>query len=237
MRAFITGITGFAGFHLAEHLLACGDEVLGCSTTGVWPTAVPRELTLSAEAIAWDISRDDGLSDAARRRIASFAPTSLYHLAAVSVPDLCGEGEPTPAAREVNVAGTRRVFELARSLSPPPRVLYVSSSHVYAPVAFEHNLVSEDAPLGPRRGYGITKLAAEQLACQAADEGLDVLIARAFQHAGPRQGPRMMLSEWISQLAADDDSPVRVRTLDAYPAQRRRFGAGAQPARPTPDNR
>jgi GDP-4-dehydro-6-deoxy-D-mannose reductase len=83
-------------------------------------------------------------------------------------------------------------------------------------VAFEHNLVSEDAPLGPRRGYGITKLAAEQLACQAADEGLDVLIARAFQHAGPRQGPRMMLSEWISQLAADDDSPVRVRTLDAY---------------------
>ena len=31
MKSFITGVTGFAGSYLAEHLLAAGDEVWGCS--------------------------------------------------------------------------------------------------------------------------------------------------------------------------------------------------------------
>ena len=37
MKALVTGITGFVGGFLAEHLLAAGDEVLGCSTGGGWP--------------------------------------------------------------------------------------------------------------------------------------------------------------------------------------------------------
>lgn len=216
MRAFITGITGFAGSHLAEHLLACGDQVLGCSTKGRWPAEAPPAIVQQADVIAWDVGCDEGLSAAAREQIERFAPNRIYHLAAISVPDLCGENDPTPEAKEVNIEGTRRVLEVARSLTTSPRVLCVSSSHVYAPVTFERYLVSEDSAIGPRRGYGITKMAAEEQARGAIERGLDVVIARAFQHTGPRQGPRMMLPEWISQFTKAGNAPIRVRTLDAY---------------------
>ena len=38
MRAMVTGISGFVGGHLAEHLAAEGDLVVGISASGRWPT-------------------------------------------------------------------------------------------------------------------------------------------------------------------------------------------------------
>ena len=37
MRSLVTGISGFVGGHLAEHLLESGDLVVGLSNTGLWP--------------------------------------------------------------------------------------------------------------------------------------------------------------------------------------------------------
>ena len=62
-------------------------------------------------------------------------------------------------------------------------------------------MVTEEAPLGPRGAYGKTKLEAERVCQQAAGGGLDVVIVRAFQHAGPRQLPKFMLPEWAQQFA------------------------------------
>jgi GDP-4-dehydro-6-deoxy-D-mannose reductase len=116
----------------------------------------------------------------------------------------------------VNVDGTRAVIELAMSLSPPPRVLVISSAHVYAPVSRVQPVVSEDAPLGPTGAYGKTKLQAEEVCRQAAQAGADVIVARAFQHAGPRQLPMFMLPEWAEQFAAADAGPIQVVTLDSF---------------------
>ena len=40
MRALVTGISGFVGGHLAEHLLASGDVVVGLSNSGRWPESL-----------------------------------------------------------------------------------------------------------------------------------------------------------------------------------------------------
>ena len=37
MRALVTGISGFVGGHLTEHLVAEGDIVVGLSASGRWP--------------------------------------------------------------------------------------------------------------------------------------------------------------------------------------------------------
>ncbi|HVW36681.1 MAG TPA: NAD(P)-dependent oxidoreductase [Pirellulales bacterium] len=222
MKALITGVTGFAGGFLAEHLLEMGDEVLGCSTGGGWPPENPerRSPALSVrkriEVLHWDLGAASGLDPHARDRIAEFAPTCIYHLAAISVPGFCGADEPTAKALAVNVEGTSRVLELAASLSPRPRVLFTSTSHVYAP-SKPGSRFNEAVPLGPRRGYGKTKLAAEQRVAAACREGrLDCVIARAFQHTGPRQEPEMMLPEWCQQLVLGDSGPVRVRSLNTW---------------------
>jgi GDP-4-dehydro-6-deoxy-D-mannose reductase len=222
MKAFVTGITGFVGGFLAEHLLAAGDRVLGCSTSGGWPREQARQRSPAAsvreriEVVRWDLGAASGLDERVRVQIAEFAPTCIYHLAAISVPGYCGADEPTAKALAVNVEGASRVLELAASLSPRPRVLFTSTSHVYAP-ASPGARVNETAPLGPQRGYGKTKLAAEGRVAAACREGrLDCVVARAFQHTGPRQEPEMMLPEWCQQLVSGDSGPVRVRSLNTW---------------------
>ena len=177
----------------------------------------PAAVTDRVELVAFDISRDDGLAAAARRAIERFRPTCVYHLAALSVPQDCGSTEPSPAAIAVNVEGTRRVLELAAGLPSRPRLLFVSSSHVYAPVPAAAPCVAETAPLGPDRGYGRSKLAAEEIVGRAAAAGdCDAVIVRAFQHAGPRMDARLMLSQWSRQFLAGDSRPVEVYTRDAH---------------------
>jgi len=215
-RALITGVPGFVGTHLAEHLLERGDSVLGCSPDGSWEARSPAELRDRLELVAWDLGSSDGLSAEGRRTIERFAPDWIFHLAALSVPRDCGSDEPTPAAIAVNVEGTRRVLELAGSLGGEVRVLFTSSSYVYGPVDRRSPRVDETARLAPRRGYGRTKLAAEEEVRRAVErQGGDALIARAFQHTGPRQGPQMMLPEWAEQFARGGPDPVKVHTLDA----------------------
>jgi len=215
-RALITGVSGFVGGFLAEHLLDCGDEVLGATPDGRWLPTSPPELAGRVELVAWDVGRDDAPDDASRRRIAEFAPTHLYHLAAISVPAACGDQEPLPHAVAVNVDGTRRVAELAVSLPSRPRVLLASSSHVYAPVDPERPWVAESAPLEPRSAYGRTKLAAEHALRRAIETfGIDAVIDRSFSHAGPRQDGRLLLAQWARQVAEGRDV-IEVRSLDAW---------------------
>jgi GDP-4-dehydro-6-deoxy-D-mannose reductase len=78
----------------------------------------------------------------------------------------------------------------------------------------------ENSPLVPGSPYGISKLAQDQLALNAStDDGLDVVVARPFNHTGPRQDPNFALPGFARQLALIEAglSPpeIRVGNLDA----------------------
>jgi GDP-4-dehydro-6-deoxy-D-mannose reductase len=214
LRAFITGITGFAGTHLAEHLLAGGDSVAGCSRSGRWQAERLPDTPEAIELLAWDIAAD--IPGAVRSRVAAIQPDCVFHLAAVSVPRECGQHDPTGRAWAVNVQGTRRVLDLAASLPNTPRVILVSSSHVYATPPVEDLVVDEDAPCEPVGAYGRTKLAAEgELLRAVAVNSIDGIVARTFLHAGPRQDPRLMLSHWCRQMVDDHVETISVLNLDS----------------------
>jgi len=215
VKAFITGITGFAGSHLAEHLLRCGDEVVGCSRDGRWKGQIPATLVRDIPLFAWDVTRN--IPDSAKRQLIALKPDCVYHLAAMSVPKQCGADEPTEAAWNANVLGTLSLVGLVASLPKRPRVLLASSCHVYAPVNQQDPFVNEEAPLGPVGAYGKSKLAAEQELLGAVRDGkVDGVIARPFKHAGPRQNPRLMLPEWCIQMADGGGQPVRVLNMDSH---------------------
>jgi nucleoside-diphosphate-sugar epimerase len=214
VRALITGITGFAGQHLAEHLVDCGDEVVGSTYLDPWSRDVADAVRRNVPLLEWNLTQP--MPSAARVRVERLAIDWIFHLAAISVPGDCGGVEPSPLATAVNVDGTRAVLAAAHTLSPRPRVLVISSSHVYAPVSADHPRVAEDAPLGPTGAYGITKLRCEQICREAVSCGLDVIVARAFQHAGPRQLARFMLPQWVEQFVRPGHDPIHVVTLDSY---------------------
>ncbi len=216
MRAVITGITGFLGTHLAEHLHKCGDEVLGvCRNQG---KATGNRAALFANSMCdWDLSghaTSGSIPEPTQQIIAEFQPDVIFHFAALSNPKDCGHVTPNALAMQVNVDGVRTIADFAAGLRVPPRLVFASTGHVYArPMcgAFVH----EESLLEPSRGYGMTKLAAERvLRSAAAEHKLDVVIARSFQHAGPGQEPRLMLAEWASQVAANRPAPIRVFNRD-----------------------
>ncbi|MCA9163310.1 MAG: NAD-dependent epimerase/dehydratase family protein [Planctomycetales bacterium] len=213
-RAFVTGITGFAGAYLAERLLGDGVEVLGCSQHGVWPSFASDDVSRRVPVVRWDVT--EAAPHELIERLRAFAPDWFVHLAALSIPADCGREQPTAEAMAVNVEGTRRVCELAASLAAPPRFLMVSTCYVYRPVSQQCAAVDESWPLGPTNGYGITKLEGEAIVRHVADRAaMPWIVARAFQHSGPGQPPRLLLPEWARQFALGTN-PVEVRSLNSY---------------------
>lgn len=215
MRAFITGITGFAGGFLAEHLLSCGDEVLGCSRRGEWPAWAGEDLR-RIDVLTWDVG-ETAAGDSVQRVLGDFSPDCIYHLAALSVPSDCGTMEPTERAIEVNVRGTERVLDLAAMLPRQPRLVFISTSHVYGKATRRDQRFDETSSADPQRAYGKTKLMAEAAVRRAvAEHAVEAVIVRAFQHTGPRQEPRLMLPEWVEQLADPSIKSIRVKHLDTW---------------------
>lgn len=214
MKAFVSGVTGFAGSHLAEHLLSCDDQVAGSSRRGVWGPDVPSTVKSRVPVLEWDLTAPP--SDDVVDQLQAFAPDCIYHLGAISVPAECGGDRPKATAIATNVAGSRFITELAGRLDSGPRLLLVSSCYVYAPVGAHRPQVNEEWPTAPAQAYGQTKLRAELEARDTAEQSsVELLIARAFQHTGPRQSSRMIVPDWARQFATGRD-PVRVVCLDTF---------------------
>ena len=94
-------------------------------------------------------------------------------------------------------------FEAVRAEAPEATVVAVSSGEVYGPP--ETLPVTEQAPLRPQNPYAVSKAATDLLARFHADaHGLRVVIARAFNHAGPGQEPIYAIASFAKQAAAGD---------------------------------
>jgi len=140
-------------------------------------------------------------ADAVAALVAAVRPDWVLHLAAVShVPQSFREPRRT---LEVNVIGTLNVLMALRDAAFSGRMIYVSSGDVYGRVDDDDLPVTEAHLPRPRSPYAVSKLAAEALCAQwAITEGLDVLIARPFNHIGPGQGDQFVVSGFARQVNA-----------------------------------
>ncbi|HEX9267557.1 MAG TPA: NAD-dependent epimerase/dehydratase family protein, partial [Candidatus Limnocylindria bacterium] len=103
LRVLITGITGFAGSHLAEHLVSRGDEVHGLAHE----RPPFRNLVAMKDRVRiheGDITRLDDVQGA----LAGSRADAIVHLAGMAVPTLAA-ADPVAAVR-VNVLGTATVL-------------------------------------------------------------------------------------------------------------------------------
>ena len=185
-RVLITGITGFAGSHLAEHAVAHGDEVHG------FAFEEPPYPNLASIAGEVRMHRGD-LTDAeaVRAAVEAARPDVVVHLAGQAVPALAS-ADPTAAVR-VNVLGTAAVVDALRGGDAV--IVFASSAEVYgAPEA----PAREDAPIRPPNVYAATKVAAEALVRELGDRSV---ILRPVGQLGPRQHPALAASAFARQIA------------------------------------
>lgn len=202
----VTGATGFAGGHLLDRLRG-RTRLLAWHRPGSSPSDPP-------EGVAWrPVNVLD--RDAVAKAIAEETPARIYHLA--GAPQVDSSWRTVVPHLQANVLGTHHVLDAVRRTGRPCRLLVVTSGQVYRTRV--DRPIAEDEPFGPTNPYGFSKLAQDELARRAvADDRMDVVIARPFNHAGPRQSTAFAVSSFAQQIAAaevgDGPAEVHVGNLD-----------------------
>lgn len=180
-RVFVTGGTGFIGKWLLATLLDANENIgLDCRITVLsrdstvflreWPAMVGRVEWINGDVRDFSImtNRFDVIVHAATDVAAHVSPEDVF--------STC-------------LDGTRRVLTLARQCGAN-RLLLVSSGAVYGPLPAGMTHVPEiylggPDPLQGSSAYGEGKRVSEWLVAQAADDRLEVKIARVFALVGP----------------------------------------------------
>jgi GDP-4-dehydro-6-deoxy-D-mannose reductase len=204
----VTGATGFAGGHLL-------DRLNGRQRLVAWYRP-GHETPVDTDLLRWravDLLNPKSV-DAA---VAADMPSRIYHLA--GAPQVDSSWQTVVPHLDANVRGSHYLFEAVRRLAGSCRVLVVTSAQLYRMPS--DRPISEADPFGPTNPYGVSKLAQDDLARRVASEDkLDVVIARPFNHAGPRQSPAFALSGFARQIALAEagraPADVRVGNLDAW---------------------
>lgn len=201
----VTGGSGFVGHHLLDALAAEHRGPLiawGRSRTGTRADVRWRQVdVLDREAVG--------------RAIADDRPAALVHLA--GAPHVGHSWQNALPTLQINVLGTHHLLEALRTHAPQCRTIVVTSGMIYKPGP---DALTEDAPLVPTNPYGLSKLAQDELARLAVTtDGLNVVVARPFNHIGPGQDASFALSSFARQIARIEQGEARpeihVGNLDA----------------------
>ncbi|TSC88423.1 MAG: GDPmannose 4,6-dehydratase [Microgenomates group bacterium Gr01-1014_16] len=194
-KSIVTGITGFAGSHMAELLLKEGHEVFGIHR---WRSRSENIAHLNGRLhlIEADLLDLKSLQDV----MISVRPDFIFHLAAQSfVP--ASWTAPT-VTFETNVVGSCNLFESVRTAQIDPTIQIACSSEEYGLVYPQETPIKETNPLRPLSPYGVSKAAMDYMGYQYFKSyGLKIIRTRGFNHEGPRRGEVFVSSTFAKQIA------------------------------------
>jgi GDP-4-dehydro-6-deoxy-D-mannose reductase len=212
-KAFITGIAGFVGGHLAELLLSQGYEVYGM--------ARPRSKLDHIESIINKLHLEDSDlldSHSLYTTVSRIKPDLIFHLAAQSfVPTSWVSPSVT---LEVNIVGTANLFEAIRQAGIDPVIQIACSSEEYGLVLDNEIPIKETNPLRPLSPYAVSKVAMDYLGYQYySSYKVRIIRTRGFNHTGPRRGDTFAESNFAKQIAMIEKKKqepiIHVGNLDA----------------------
>ena len=208
----VTGAAGFAGSHLLDLLTDSRSDSNDTRLVG-WYRPGGTAPSTHDSTVTWDaidlLDRSSVVGAIARLR-----PAMVYHCAGAA--HVGQAWEQTEATLAINVRGTHHLLDGLCQAGAEARVLIPGSALVYRPA---NEALTEDHPLVPASPYGVSKLAQELLADHTPASGVQITIARAFNHFGPRQDPAFSTSDFARQIASIEAGlqppEISVGNLDA----------------------
>ena len=211
MRVLITGVTGFAGSHLADYLLERGDvDVHGIIR---W-----RSRTENIEHIGESLKLHEcDLRDAGSTRevVERVRPDYIFHLAAQSfVPTSWFQPVLTG---EFTALGVTRIMEAIRVHNPDVRFYQASTSEMFGKV--EEIPQTERTPFHPRSPYGVAKVYGHWITVNYRESyGMYACSGILFNHESPRRGLEFVtrkVTHGVAQIKLGLADELRLGNLDA----------------------
>ena len=194
-RALITGITGFAGSHLAELLLNEKVEVHGILR---WRSKMENIEKIEDKIKLYEADLLDAHS--LYKVIDEIQPDYIFHLAAQSYVQSSWSSPSNTI--EINVIGTVNIFEAVKKSGLPIAIQIACSSEEYGRVLADELPITENNPLRPLSPYAVSKLAMDYLGYQYWESyGMRIIRTRGFNHTGPRRGDVFAESTFARQIA------------------------------------
>ena len=220
MKAFITGITGMVGSHLADFLLENTDwDVYGLLR---WNDSLSNIEHLSERINAKDrvhlVYGDLNDLSSLLTAFDQADPDYVFHLAAQSYPKTSFIA-PVETL-ETNILGTAKVLDAIRILKKDPVIHVCASSEVFGRVPKELLPIHEEVTFHPASPYAISKVGTDLIGRFYAEAyGLKVMTTRMFTHTGPRRGDVFAESTFAKQIAMIEEGllppVIKVGNLDS----------------------
>lgn len=196
MRVLITGITGFAGSHLAEYILENHPDA---KIYGIrrWRSRMENIEHLADKIQVIECNLVDQSS--VKSLIADVRPDKIFHLAAQSfVPSSWN----APAeSLTTNILSQLNIFEALREAKLLNTWVQIAcSSEEYGMVHPDEVPIRETNPLRPLSPYAVSKVGQDYLAYQYfMSYGIKAVRTRGFNHTGPRRGEVFVCSNFSKQ--------------------------------------
>jgi len=227
LKILITGVTGFAGKHLLEFLVknhlksgSCSNpcnkqseslEILGVdiNTECFDPEEFRRNLKAALpEGNSPKISMekiDLREREKTEKMIKFFQPDRIYHLAAQS--SVKYSWDNPVETFEVNVFASINILKSVKLYCPECRVLLACTAEEYATNRGQtadgpSGTISEKCSIFPENPYAISKSAIDFFALSYQKiNNLFICVSRSFNHMGPGQSEKFVVSDFAKQLA------------------------------------
>ncbi|AOZ93298.1 GDP-mannose 4,6-dehydratase [Paenibacillus crassostreae] len=191
-NVLITGINGFAGRHLGEHLKKNHYKVYG-TTRESNNCADPSKYV--DEMIVSDLDSKENIIELIKRA----KPEVIFHLAAQS--NIKESWDHPSSTMYANVVKSLFLFEAVKEISKTIRVINIGSSEEYGHYEGMSFPILEGSPLHPLNPYGASKMNISILAKQFSESfDMDIIHLRPFNHIGTGQIKGFVVPDFAHQI-------------------------------------
>jgi GDP-4-dehydro-6-deoxy-D-mannose reductase len=189
----ITGASGFVGQHLMTFLRQAQPDAALIGTMHQSTVSTDDDHIRYVRIDLCDAMLVKSLLDKTR-------PSVIYHLAGQSSPAYSFQA-PWETL-ETNIRSQFNILQGCYELGIRPRILVVTSAEIYGTVQPEELPITEDTPLRPASPYSLSKITQDMMGWQYyLCHDLPVIRARAFNHPGPGQSERFVITAFAMQVA------------------------------------
>jgi len=197
MKILITGISGFVARHFVELLSSSGGNH---TVAGIYHTNRPGFREDEYPGIKCSFHQVDMVDgDQLKELLIQFQPSHILHLASHSSVAYSWK-YPADCIKE-NTAMFLNLVEYVRLLNLKCRILSVGSAEEYGNVEESALPLTEDSSLVPVSPYGVSRLLQERIVeIYSKNYGLDIIHSRSFNHIGPYQNEKFVISSFAKQI-------------------------------------